>query len=107
MASNNSQIVAILSYILIGIIWFFVDEKVRKDQFAKFHVKQSIVLLIFAIIWGVIIGILGAILWMLWGIWWILGYVPLIFVIIGIVNAVNKKENPLPIIGTWANKLTF
>jgi len=109
--SGNSQMCAWLAYILIGIIWYFADEKMRKESYAKFHVKQAIVLLIFSIAWGIVIGILGSILFfsmpLLWPIYIILSYVPLIFCIIGIVNALNMKERQLPIIGSYARNLTF
>ena len=49
---------AILAYILIGIIWFFVDDKMKKNKFVKFHVKQALVLLVVSII----LSIIGAIL---------------------------------------------
>jgi len=35
---------AILAYFFVGIIWFFVDEKLKKNEFAKFHAKQAMIL---------------------------------------------------------------
>lgn len=108
---GNSKVCAILAYLLIGIIWYFVDEKMKKDSFAKFHVKQGIVLLIFAIAWSIALSILSAILMfgiaILWPLIMLLYYVPLVFTIIGIVNAVGNKEKELPIIGQYAKKLKF
>ena len=113
MAKNdNSKICAILSYLLIGIIWYFVDKDMQKDDFVKFHVKQGLVLFLFSIIWNVVINILfHALLFsMLGGLWFIihlLVYVPLILVILGIINAVNGNKNELPVIGKFASKFTF
>ncbi|MBS3110438.1 DUF4870 domain-containing protein [Candidatus Woesearchaeota archaeon] len=104
---SNSQLCAILSYLLIGIIWYFADEKMKKDSYAKYHVKQAVVLLIFSIIWGVALSIFSMALILLWPLWMLLNYVPLILVIIGILNAVNSKEKELPVIGGYASKLTF
>jgi hypothetical protein len=40
---ENKLAVSILAYLLIGIIWYFVDEDAKKDEFVKFHVQQGIV----------------------------------------------------------------
>ena len=106
---GNEKICAALSYILIGIIWYFADEKMKKDSFVKFHVKQGIVLIIASIAWSILLNLLfvammasGA-----WALWNLLSYVPLVFAIIGIVNAVNHSEKELPVIGKFASKLKF
>lgn len=110
--SDNGKICAILSYLLIGIIWYFVDKGMQKDERVKFHVKQGIILLIFSIIWSVVLNFLFGFLIMglmsfIWGMWHLLSYVPLIFTIIGIINAVNDNQKELPVIGHYAEKLTF
>jgi uncharacterized membrane protein len=105
---NESKICAILAYILIGIIWYFVDDKMKKNAAVKFHVKQGIVLFIFSIAWSIVMQILLVItLFLLWPVVAILSYVPLIFMILGIINAINDKEKEMPIIGKYAGKLTF
>jgi uncharacterized membrane protein len=109
--SDNSKTCAWLAYLLIGIIWYYADENMRKDNYVKFHVKQALVLLIFSIAWSILLGILGSILFIgfigLWPIFMILSYVPLVFCILGIINAVNTKEKSLPVIGGFAKNLTF
>ena len=112
--TDNSKTCAWLAYLLIGIIWYFADDKMKKDNYVKFHVKQALVLLIFGILWAIVLGILRSILffgvfgfWALWPIFLVLSYVPLVFCILGIINALNSKEKNLPIIGSYANKLTF
>lgn len=108
--SDNSKICAALSYILIGIIWYFVDEKMKKNSFAKFHAKQGLVLLILSIIYAVALNVVTTILIMsligiiLLPIIFLLSYIPLVFTIIGIINAVNNRTKELPIIGKYANK---
>ena len=37
MATSNNKLCAALSYLLIGIIWYFADEKMKSSSFAKFH----------------------------------------------------------------------
>jgi uncharacterized membrane protein len=107
MESKNSQLCAILSYLLIGIVWYFVDDNMKKDEYVKYHVKQSIILILFAIIWSIILQIISSILFFLGPLIAILNYIPMIFAIIGIINALNFKKNELPIIGNYASKLTF
>ena len=111
--TDNSQLCAILSYLLIGIIWYLVDDKLKKSDFAKFHVKQSIILIIFAIIWSMIFAVLPVIIsfnlgtYAIWLIYQLVSIIPLVFVIIGIINALNSQKKELPIIGEYAKKLTF
>jgi uncharacterized membrane protein len=109
---SNEKICAILSYLFIGLIWYMIDEKIKKSSFVKYHVKQGLVLLIAAIIYSVIISIIFVPLMMLsLGLFWpliqLLNLVPWIFIILGIINAVNDKEKELPIIGKFAEKLNF
>lgn len=110
--SGNGQICAILSYLLIGIIWYFVDKNIQKEAFVKFHVKQGLVLLVFSIIWATVLSVLFGMFLYTWfaQIWMLISllhYVPLILAIVGIINAVNHKQSELPIIGHFAKKLTF
>lgn len=100
---SNEKICAILSYLLIGLIWFAVDEKVRKSSFAKYHVKQGLVLLILdLIIWAISnVPFIG---WFIAPILWI-GFI--ILMIIGIINAANNSEKPLPLIGQYASIFKF
>lgn len=97
--SSSNKGCAILSYLLIGIIWYFVDNKMKKDSFVKFHVKQGLGLLILDIIVCIIAGIpiLG------WIIAPILNIIVLVLLIVGIINAANNKEKELPIIGKYAS----
>jgi len=117
MAEDNSKICAILLYVfwLVGIIWYFVDPEVRKNHFATFHAKQSIVLVIASIVWsilyGVIIGILGLILFRIPFIGLIfaailqLGFlIPIIFVVIGLIHVLKDEQKELPLIGKFADK---
>jgi uncharacterized membrane protein len=109
---SNEKICAILSYLLIGLIWYMVDEKVRKSSFVKYHVKQGLVLLIVDVIYSIILGIIAVPLMiislgMFAPILYLLYYVPLIWAVIGIINAANDKEKELPLIGKFAEKFNF
>lgn len=100
---ENEKLCAVLSYLFIGLIWYLIDEKIQKSKFAKYHVKQGLVLLITNIILCIIAGI------PFFG--WIIA--PLIYIIIlvlmvlGIISALADKEKELPIIGKYAEKFKF
>lgn len=102
---ENTKSLAWLSYLSI---LFLIPMLVNKDSaYTKFHVNQGIVLFLVAVIGGIALGILGA----------ILGWIPiigalligllsavfgigvLVLMVLGIINAVQGKAAPLPIIG--------
>ena len=93
---------AVIAYII-----FFIPliTEAKDDPFVKYHVKQGLVLFIFAVIaWFVssVIPVIG---------WFILSPLSnlaiLVFMIIGIINAANGVEKPLPFIGSFSDKLKF
>ena len=104
---NNGKAAAVLSYFLVGILWWLLDEKVKKNSFVKFHVKQALVLLIAS----VAVSVAG------WVLIWIpvIGWIALavlrvgIFVlwIIGIVKAAQGVKAELPLIGKFAKNFGF
>ncbi|MFO8015628.1 MAG: hypothetical protein R6U32_00845 [Candidatus Woesearchaeota archaeon] len=99
-----------LAYILIGIIWYFADEKMKKNSFAKFHTQQALVLLIAGIIFPLVYGIVYFILSVITlGIFAVIGwigfFIPMIWAVIGIVYAVKGERKPLPVIGKYGAKL--
>jgi uncharacterized membrane protein len=104
---DEGKLCAFLSYLLIGIIWYFADDIIKKNGFVKFHVKQGIIFLIAGLIFGALGGIFvsvpaaGSLINNL------LGLCILVLLIFGIINVLNGKEAPLPIIGGFAKKLTF
>ena len=106
---------AILSYLLIGIIWFFVDDKMRKNNYAKFHVKQALILLLAWVVVWVALAILGLIIgWIpvvggvvMWILRIVFGLILFIIWLIGILAAATSKEKELPVIGTYADRFTF
>ncbi|MFT4311788.1 MAG: DUF4870 domain-containing protein [Candidatus Woesearchaeota archaeon] len=113
---QNDKVVSALSYILVGIIWYFVDKKAQNTK-TKFHVKQALNLLIISFIAGFVISILSTIIGIVtFGLGLIL-VVPIalliqvglfILWIIGLINAINLNQKDIPVIGGFASKyLTF
>jgi len=109
--AKNNKGMAILAYIIFFIPLLAGAHK--KSRFVKYHANQGLVLFLFYLVYCIVIGIvtsiivsaviystaywgtLGAIL----GLLWLLYLIPLIWCIIGIVNAAQGKCKPLPIIG--------
>ena len=115
--NENNKICAILAYIfLIGVIWYFVDEKMKKDAFVKFHVKQALFLFVIGIGISIAFMILSAVLAVIPFIGWLISLIliPLglainiglfILWVFGLINAINEKKEPIPLIGTHAERL--
>lgn len=102
---EKGKICAALSYILIGIIWYFADKEQKKNKYVRFHVQQALVLLIVSVIVnvaGTIIPIIG---------WFIIlpvgGLIVFILWIIGLINSITGKEKELPLIGKYGKKLNI
>jgi len=107
---EEGKVCAILSYLLVGIIWYFADEKMKKNGFAKFHAKQGLALLILGVALSIIGSVLaGLVFFGLFGIVSILltiiNICMLVLWVIGIINAATGKYTPLPVIGKIAEGL--
>ena len=96
---KKNTAMAIVAYIL-----FFVPllTDAKNDPFVKFHVKQGLVLFITSII----VNIAGSFL-RFYFIGSILGLGVFVLFIVGIMNAINGKEEPLPVIGGFAKSFNF
>ena len=101
---EQSKACGALSYLLFGIIWFFMDEKMRNDKFAAFHVGQAIVFLITA----AAVNILNSVLWIIpfFGIFTmaVLQIVLLVLFVYGVVMALTGQKKELPMIGHFARQ---
>ena len=108
--AQNNKAMGILAY--LGILVLVPLFAARESQFARYHANQGLVLALaevaFGIVYSIIVGILTAALLSTgaWGlcsvlttILGLLWFVFLVLAIIGIVNAVNGRCRPLPVIG--------
>lgn len=96
---DEGKTAAIVSYIFtpIGLLVAYILNNTVKNEFANFHIGQSVRL-----------AILGVANWAL--AWLLPGFLSLVstaisvgilvLMILGIMNAVNGKKAPLPLIGT-------
>lgn len=98
---NEQTVMAALSYLgLLILIPFFVK---KEDPFVRYHLKQGVVLLVPELI----VYVASGLMYFLWPIWNIIWLVFLGFTIVGIINALTKKEKALPFIGQYASKVNI
>lgn len=90
----NSKTISIVSYLgIIGwLIAYFVGKN-KTDDLSRYHLKQAFGLMIVGLIANTMFMFLPGMTGM--GI----GFVLLIFMILGIVNAVNEVQKPIPLVG--------
>ncbi|SDM59632.1 import component protein [Siphonobacter aquaeclarae] len=103
----NNKSLSILSYItLIGWLIAYFTGKDQANDLLKYHLRQSLGLLIAGLLLSIGLNILMAITSL-----YSLGYlslVVLVLLIIGAINAANEVKKPLPIIGKmFENKFSF
>ncbi|MBB6369667.1 DUF4870 domain-containing protein [Chryseobacterium shigense] len=104
----NNKTLSIVSYItLIGWLVAYISGKDNVDSLLKYHLKQSLGLLVTSIVFNIVLGILISIMPSL-SLLSLIGFVFLALLVIGIINAANEVQKPLPIIGKmFEDKFSF
>lgn len=103
VGGGKNTTMAVIAYILFFVPLLTGDAK--KDSFVKYHVKQGLVLFLLALLINIVGWAIPFYFW--YTISQILGLCVLVLLILGIVNAVNGKEAPLPVIGKFAGVFKF
>ena len=99
--NDNEALLGVISYIGPLVIISYI---LGKDMpFVRFHAKQGMV--VFAI--EVIAWILGSMLWQFWPFVSLINLATLILSILGIVNVIQRKEQELPLVGSFSKYVTF
>jgi len=103
--SGESKVWAFLAYLLgiLGFILVFALKK--KDKFAMYHAKQSLVLFIFMVLVSFVGGIIPFIGWFI--IWPFGSLLATIVFIEGGVYSLTGKQKPLWLIGRFGEKMKF
>ena len=94
---------AVIAYILFFVPLLTGDA--QKDAFVKYHTKQGLVLFLLVVLINVVDWMMPFYFWM--SISWLLSLGTLVLLIIGISNALNGKEQPLPLIGQFSEYFKF
>lgn len=100
-AAHKNILMAILAYLGILVVVSYLVAK--DDPFVKFHIKQGLVLLV----GEVVLWILGMGLWQLWPLLSLINLAIFVLAIVGIVNAAQGQEKPLPLVGQWGSHFNF
>lgn len=94
--ASDDKTMAIVAYLtIIGLIAAFIMNREKNDPFAAYHIKQSLGLSMCGIALFIVglVPILG----------WIASFLGSIFLlylwVMGLVNAINGKEQPVPLFG--------
>ena len=100
---DNTTLMSILAY--IGILVLIPYFTAKENPIVKFHVRQGLVLLVPEIL----LWIASEMLWssLLSPIFTLLNLGLLVLSVIGIINVLNKKQVPLPLIGQYAKHFDF
>jgi len=104
----DNKTLSIVSYItIIGWLIAYFSGKENANSLLKYHLRQGLGLFIVSLVFNIMLSILLVIVPSLA----FLGYIGLAFIalaILGIINANNEVEKPLPIIGQmFENKFSF
>lgn len=104
----DSKKMALINYITIfGWLYVYLTVK-EKDNFIKYHQRQSLGLSIVSIVNSIVASIVLFAVPVLAIVFYIISLLCFILMIIGIINANNGVEKPLPIIGKiFENKFAF
>jgi uncharacterized membrane protein len=100
--SGKNKGMEIVAYIVF-FVPFFTDAK--DDPFVKYHIKQGLVLFICSIVVWLVVNVIPVVGMLLLAP--VLDIAILILMIIGIINASNGVEKPLPLIGHFAENFKF
>ncbi|AYZ10842.1 DUF4870 domain-containing protein [Chryseobacterium arthrosphaerae] len=103
----DNKTLSVVSYITIfGWLISFLSGKDKADGLLRYHLKQSLGLVISTFILYAVLNILFLITGL--GFLGLFGLLPWVWAIIGIINAANEVEKPLPFIGKmFEDKFSF
>ncbi len=107
----DKKTLSIVSYItIIGWVIAYMSHNgsPEKSSLGRYHLKQSLGLGILGIVVGIVITIIGSIVPSLYTILSLANLAIVVLWVIGIMNANNEVEKPLPIIGSmFEDKFDF
>jgi uncharacterized membrane protein len=93
---SEGKTIAIIAYItIIGLLIAIILNNEKKNSFAAYHIRQGLGIGLAGLVIGIIvvIPILG---WFIFLVGWLL---ILVMWISGLINALNGREKPVPVLG--------
>src|SRR5690606_18168020 len=102
IGTMTSKTISMIAYItIIGWLIAFLQSRETRTPLVKFHLEQALVVFIFSVLWAIALRVLFSLIPALGMFATLLSLVPLVFIIIGIINASKEQLTPLPVIGTF------
>lgn len=97
----NNKTLSIVSYITyLGWLFAFFSGKSTADSLLKYHLRQSFGLLFTSVVFAIAMAVLLTVLPFLDFLSYVGFFIPVLMVL-GIINASNGVEKPLPVIGKF------
>lgn len=94
---EEGKTMAIISYITwIGLLVAFIMNNDKKNQFAKYHIRQSLLL--------TLVGIAGSFVFWIPLVGWALAIGLLVLWVMGLLSAINGQEKEVPLLGKYAQE---
>jgi uncharacterized membrane protein len=91
---EEGKTIAIIAYITwIGLLIAFIMNNDKKNTFAKFHIRQSLLLMLVAFIVS-FIPLVNLIAWLFILVLWV----------IGLIAAINGEQKEVPVLGRYAQE---
>lgn len=103
---DDGKICAFLAYIFpIGLIWYLVDEKMKKNKFVAHHVYQSLAAVIVVFIGQIVGSIIPILGWFI--ILPLVMLAGLVWFIQGLIYSLGGQKKDLFLIGKFGHKFNF
>lgn len=106
---EEGKTTAIIAYItIIGLIIAFIQNNEKKNAFAAFHIRQCLGIFVTSIALIILSSFLGIVPVLGWMLSSLIGFVvsigALVLWILGLINAINGQDKPVPILGEHYQK---
>lgn len=104
---DNGKTTAIVSYItIIGwLIAYFAMHKSNRTSLGSYHLRQTLLLFICAVVYQIIIRIVITAVPAIGLVLSLVGLVFLVLWVMGLIAAINGEEKPMPLIGEKAQEI--
>lgn len=94
---EEGKTMAIIAYLWwVGLLIAFIMNSDKKNAFAKFHIRQALLL--------TLIGIAGMFVFWIPFIGWALAIALLVLCVMGLISAINGQEKEVPVLGKYAQE---
>ena len=104
MTSRTMAIVAYITIIGWAIAYLSYRKSDDKSPLVKYHLAQSIGIVLFSIVLSIITGVLIGLLPSLAILLYIISFCPFVLMLMGIITASNEAQRPIPLIGKFVER---